>query len=115
MVLEQCQYCKDYFCKDHIRAVQPGIVNLASDKPEALRLKSEEGHPCPAYIQSKIEEEKRINEDFGKALDRMSRRPLRRTEVRSSVIRGNRDNKLLIAVVVVVLIILVILKLTNRI
>ena len=111
--LEQCKYCKGYYCKDHINPIQPGVLDITKDKPESLKLKYGEGHPCPAYIQFKIEEEQRINEEFGKALNKMSKKPMRMIE--SELGKSKKKANCILVLILIILIVLVLLKLKGTI
>ncbi len=75
--VHRCKYCKESFCSEHLKAKPPGLPRFSSTKHED-RLFMEEwskkgGHPCMPYLNYWEQENKRKEEEYGRALDRVLR------------------------------------------
>ena len=73
----QCKYCKDYFCKEHLKPKPPGLMRFRGTTIEDKIFMEEwhkpGGHPCIAYYdiwkKEKEDEEKRYSKALNKLLD----------------------------------------------
>lgn len=73
--VHKCKYCNEFFCKEHLKAKPPGLPNFETTSHKD-RLFMEEwhkpgGHPCMPYLNHWEAENRRKEEEYGQALDRV--------------------------------------------
>lgn len=66
--LYKCQYCGNYFCKDHIRPVIPAELTSEWSEQDSGEPNY---HPCPEFVDFENKRKAKEIEDYGKALDRL--------------------------------------------
>ncbi len=73
--LYECRFCKEWFCKFHLRPKIVGVANFKNPNYNDLELIEEShkpgGHPCYPYMKYKKAEQKREEEKRRIALDRL--------------------------------------------
>ncbi len=70
--LIQCEYCKNWYCGEHMNPFEPSIKIRGSAKIS--------GHPCLGYLKYSIEKEKETNEKYKVALANATRKKGKTTE-----------------------------------
>ena len=75
----QCPYCGKWFCEKHIKPKPPHVVTSNKDFSEAYyeEWATDDGHPCPDYVDVWKEQEKKKEEEYEKALDKLAKIPKR--------------------------------------
>ena len=73
----KCKYCGESFCKEHLNAKPPGLPRFGGTSHQD-RLFMEEwhkpgGHPCVPFFEHWEAENKRKDEEYSQALDRLIR------------------------------------------
>ncbi|MFH1840023.1 MAG: CAP domain-containing protein [Nanoarchaeota archaeon] len=73
--LHKCKYCKEYFCKEHLKAKPPGMPRFRGTSHEDHLFMEEwhkpGGHPCVSYLEYWKAKNEREKQEYGLALDRL--------------------------------------------
>lgn len=71
--LFRCEYCGEYFCKNHLRSSPPSAPAFSyARKRDAIKMdewRKPDGHPCPPYLEIWEREQQIRNQDYSNTLD----------------------------------------------
>lgn len=72
----ECIYCGQYYCEEHVKPGQPSIGANWGDSPAArlARLESNSSHPCVPYAKYKEQQDNKAKELYVKALEEITKR-----------------------------------------
>lgn len=67
--LKKCKYCGGYYCSEHHQAKPPVLPNFKGADNELMQMyRSDEGHPCPPYVDYLAEKKKKDREKYNEKL-----------------------------------------------